>query len=301
MGYPLSQTLFTNVYIGGLLVPTPRTLEEADFVRDPAARERRHPMPMVLRAYCLGLLKSCSSLISHIKREVYFEVRKADPGLLQCVLTNQEEDIVTNTYRRQLLDSISTDAVRDTIQSTRAAVHAMRNTWSPEMALALDARLELRYAFLRAIELSELRSNPEPLKTPWLQMKAVLKNIKKTHGLGVPVPACFSSKLQRQLASGMPPRPIVQMSFDEAGTRWERLFEDGMEVHDVLKYTDPQTLLVRSPSPRTDRRRPHADHLDDGRILSSSSRPNGPSRWCTSAASSSVISTAGSSCWDLCR
>jgi len=153
---------------------------------------------------------------------------------------------VTNTYRRVLLDSISTEEIRDTIQSTRATVHAMRSTWSPEMALALDARLELRYAFLRAIELSELRSNPEPLKTPWLQMKAILENIKKTHGLGVAVPACFSPKLQRQLASTMPPRPIVELSFDEGSARWQRLFEDGMEINDVLKYGDPQTLLVSS-------------------------------------------------------
>ena len=152
---------------------------------------------------------------------------------------------MTSTYRRQLLDAISTDEIRDTIQDSRATVHTMRNNWSPEMSLALDARLELRYAFLRAIELSELRSNPEPLKTPWLQMKAILENIKKTHTLGVPVPACFSTKLQRQLASTMPPRPIVQLSFEDATARWHRLFEDGMEANDVLKYTDPQTLLVR--------------------------------------------------------
>ena len=154
---------------------------------------------------------------------------------------------MTNTYRRSLLDRISTEEIRDAIQSTRAMVHAMRNTWSAEMGLALDARLELRYAFLRAIELSELRSNPEPLKTPWLQMKAIFDNIKKTHGLGIPVPDCFSTKLQRRIASAMPPRPIVQLSFEVASGHWQRLFDDGMEAIDVLKYTDPQTLLVRFP------------------------------------------------------
>ena len=84
LGYPLSQTLFTNVYIGGILVPTPSVLDEADFIRDPAARERRPFMPTVLRAYCLGLLKSSAYLIDHIKREVYFEVsnpnHRAGPG-----------------------------------------------------------------------------------------------------------------------------------------------------------------------------------------------------------------------------
>ena len=75
MGYPLSQTLFTNLYIDGILLPTPSSLDEADFVRNPEARERRPFMPMVLRAYCLGLLKSCAYVIDQIRREMYYEVR----------------------------------------------------------------------------------------------------------------------------------------------------------------------------------------------------------------------------------
>jgi N-alpha-acetyltransferase 35, NatC auxiliary subunit len=152
---------------------------------------------------------------------------------------------VTNTYHRSLLDTIDKEEIRDAIQEARAAIHGLRHSWSAETALALDARLELRYAFLRAIELADFRSHPEPMKTPWLQMKAVLENIKKTHSLGIVVPDCFSTKLQRRLASTMPPRPIVQLSFEDACPQWERMFEDGMELSDVLKYTDSQTLLVR--------------------------------------------------------
>jgi len=33
-GYPLSQTLFTSVYAEALLTPTPRTVEDARFVRN---------------------------------------------------------------------------------------------------------------------------------------------------------------------------------------------------------------------------------------------------------------------------
>lgn len=120
----------------------------------------------------------------------------------------------------------------------------MKREIDPEIAQALDARLELRIAFLRAIELSELRSYPETLKTPWIQMKAILEPINKTHSLGIPVPECFSVKLQRRLASTMPPRPIVQLSFDEAFSHFKRLAVDGIEVVDVLKYWDSQSLLV---------------------------------------------------------
>ena len=114
------------------------------------------------------------------------------------------------------------------------------------MAQALDFRLELRYAFLRAIEISELRSQPESLKTPWIQMKAILEPIRQSHSLGVPVPEAFSTKIQRRLASTMPPRPIVQLSFEDTYGHFKRLFVDGIEVTDVLKYSDSQSLLVCS-------------------------------------------------------
>jgi len=117
---------------------------------------------------------------------------------------------------------------------------------SPKLAEALDFRLEFRYAFLRAIELSELRSNPESLKTPWIQMKAILGRLQETHDLGTPVEECFSVKLQRRLASTMPPRPIVKLEFNEAQKHFLRLAVDGTEVADVLRYTDSQCLLVYS-------------------------------------------------------
>ena len=156
---------------------------------------------------------------------------------------------MTNTFHRSLLDAIDVFVIRDVIQDARATVHNLRHSWSSEVVLALDARLELRYAFLRAIELTSIRSHPEAIKTPWIQMQAILDNINATHDLAAPVPECFSTKLQRHLASTMPPRPIVQLSFEDAYSRWKRLFEDGVEINDVLKYTDSQTLLVRRSPP----------------------------------------------------
>lgn len=126
----------------------------------------------------------------------------------------------------------------------------MKHDLAPQIAQALDFRLELRYAFLRAIELSELRSNPESLKTPWIQMKAVLDQLQKSHDKGAPIEECFSAKLQRRLASTMPPRPIVKLDFEEAHKHFVRLAVDGIEVADVLKYTDSQSLLVRGSTTR---------------------------------------------------
>lgn len=44
----------------------------------------------------------------------------------------------------------------------------------------------------------------------------------------------------------MPPRPIVQLSFEEAYSHFRRLSVDGIEVVDVLRYADSQSLLVRA-------------------------------------------------------
>lgn len=78
-------------------------------------------------------------------------------------------------------------------------------------------------------------------------MEALLEPINKSHALGTPVPEAFSTKIQRRLASTMPPRPIVRLSFEEAYSHSKRLIADGQEVTSVLEFTDSQSLLVREP------------------------------------------------------
>ena len=74
LGYPLSQTLFTSVYIEALLMPKAPSLDEAQFVRQKDATTEQQPMLEVLRAYCLGLLKACGHVNERIRSEHYYEV-----------------------------------------------------------------------------------------------------------------------------------------------------------------------------------------------------------------------------------
>lgn len=244
LGYPLSQTLLTNVYIEAILVPSPSTIDEADFIKDRDPDTPRDPMFAVLRAYCLGLLKACWYVNDRIKFEHYYEVGSKRPNCMHNSRPVQEEDFVTSTYHRSLLDNIDRSEVRDEIMSARRLLHTLRPTISDAVADALCFRLELRSAFLRAIELSELRSNPDSLSLPWSQMKAIWEPINGSRHLGTPVPEAFSTKIQRRLASTMPPRPIVQPSFEETYEHFRKLFVDGTEVLKVLNYTDSQSLLV---------------------------------------------------------
>ena len=74
MGNPLSQTLFTSLYIDRLLWPAPKTLERASFARD--GRYTEHDLlNVVLRSYCLALIKTCDIVHEKISRETYYEVR----------------------------------------------------------------------------------------------------------------------------------------------------------------------------------------------------------------------------------
>ena len=159
--------------------------------------------------------------------------------------TNKEEDFVTNTYTRSLLEHIDRYEIRDEIMAARKVIHDLRHTLPGEIADALGLRLEFRTAFLRAIELSELRGDSESLSLPWTQMEGVWEAINKTRHLSKPVPEAFSTKIQRRLASTMPPRPIVQPSPDETYGHFKRLITDGINVLNALNYSDSQSLLVR--------------------------------------------------------
>jgi hypothetical protein len=75
MGYPLSQTIFTSVYVEALLMPAVSNIEDAQFVRIPDHESRSDPMLKVLRAYCLGVLKASGHINERIRSEHYYEVR----------------------------------------------------------------------------------------------------------------------------------------------------------------------------------------------------------------------------------
>jgi hypothetical protein len=87
LGYPLSQTLFTSVYVEKMLNPAPKTLQDADFIRGRTDELPRDPMHAALRAYCLGLLKSCYYVNERIKNEHSYEVNCSHPAFWITILT----------------------------------------------------------------------------------------------------------------------------------------------------------------------------------------------------------------------
>lgn len=75
MGHPLSQTLFTSIYLDKLLWPVPKTFEQAQFYRGEGKADDDLPLVnLVLRAYCLALVKSCDFVNARVTSEYFYEV-----------------------------------------------------------------------------------------------------------------------------------------------------------------------------------------------------------------------------------
>ena len=75
MGYPLSQTLFTSLYIERLLWPEPKNLDEARFDRGGSTMPDT-VLHQVLRPFCLGLIKTCDFVYKTVAAEHYYEVNR---------------------------------------------------------------------------------------------------------------------------------------------------------------------------------------------------------------------------------
>lgn len=68
MGHPLSQTLFTSLYIDNLLSSKYTGVESFQ------ANKGGSITLQVLQAYCLGLIKTCNHVNNRVKSEHFYEV-----------------------------------------------------------------------------------------------------------------------------------------------------------------------------------------------------------------------------------
>ncbi|KAI9670156.1 MAG: N-alpha-acetyltransferase 35 NatC auxiliary subunit [Caeruleum heppii] len=238
MGSPLSQTIFTSLYIDDLLSHEPTTLGDANFhrARRRALGEYRNSVTelelsecllhLVLRSYCLGLIKCCDFVNARIGGEHFYE----------------EEDFVTHTCNRSLLGSVSASEVELLLDTALEWLDEQRPSNTVALS-ALQTRLKLRRALLSALveDVDVLR--PANL-TRWKICADLLPELEKSKAQGRPVKDSFSAKLQRKLASTVPPRPVVDVSFVDAVAHLRRLCRDAQEVLSVLDYQGSNNMMT---------------------------------------------------------
>lgn len=140
------------------------------------------------------------------------------------------EDIDAATIQLLLQDTIASLLNTDDISS--------------DLQMALICRLRFRATFLKTVETADSRTSTETASL-WLESLAFVPEMKSSTRFGRAVPTAFSSKLQRKLASTVPPRPIIHVSQEVAFKHLERLCQHGSMVLEVLKYHNSHSLLVR--------------------------------------------------------
>ncbi|KAL7274555.1 N-alpha-acetyltransferase, non-catalitic subunit [Rhizina undulata] len=236
-GAALCQTILTNLYVDRLLSSSPTRLEEATFTGyyhgSEIAAEGSHERALLenyLRPYCLALIKCCNLTIQQIHSENTYEA------------SHYEEDFVTQTYNISLLEEVDAAKVVELLNSAVIWLEESKSMFSEDIYKALSSRLLLRRAFLLGIS-RDIWSWKDRSTMEWDLCLQHLPEVKETHKLGKPVPKAFSWTVQRKLESQVPPRPMVDITFEEAMQHLESLLNDSKEILRVLDYQGPASLI----------------------------------------------------------
>lgn len=159
---------------------------------------------------------------------------------------SKEEDFVLSLYNRSLLARFEVDEILKILDEAHDTI---RNSFPklPEvLKKALSTRLEIRRTFLAAVDFGH--SNHKETIRDWETCNALLPVLKTTHHLGKPVEGSFSVKLQRKLASTVPPRAVVVVNFDDAWDIFSRICHGGESAYRILDYHGGTWLQVCSCS-----------------------------------------------------
>jgi len=161
------------------------------------------------------------------------------------VLANvtKEEDFVANIYSRNLLADFGVVDISKKIDDAISYVEKDSSTsMNKTLKDGLLNRLDLRRTLLYAVQLDGIVN--EQRMTVWDRCLELLPILLQTTKLGKPVPESFSIKIQRKLASSVPPRPIISISFDDAFAHLSRLCQNAKDAYRVLDYHGGSHLLV---------------------------------------------------------
>lgn len=151
---------------------------------------------------------------------------------------------MTNLYNRKLLSDCATVDIEKLLDLAIEWVNGPGRSILEALVDAITERLRFRKLFLRAITqdadlISQQKTNPI-----WDECSDALPKLLQSHNSGVPIEGAFSEKIQRRLASTVPPRPMVKISFDDACAHLNRLCKDGNHVAKVLDCQGGSNILV---------------------------------------------------------
>lgn len=150
---------------------------------------------------------------------------------------------MTLLYDRNLLSNVEPEKVLSLVDDAVGCLERNSSHMDGKVKQAFMDRLLFRRKFLSFLSVDT--AVMEPKTTEYLQSS--LDQIDLIHSsitLGKPVEEAFSDKIQRRLASTVPPRPIIKISPDDAISYLRRICQDAMDLQGFLNYTVPFDLEV---------------------------------------------------------
>ena len=162
--------------------------------------------------------------------------------MLSLLIFSKEEDLVLSLYNRSLLNRFAIDDIMTLLKKAHDFIQGNLLELPATLKQALSTRIELRLHLLAAFD-SEQVDNKERTRD-WIACTELLSTLKETSKLGKPVEDSFSIKLQRKLASTVPPRPIVDVDFDSAWDLLSRICICGRDAYRILDNHGGNQLQV---------------------------------------------------------
>ena len=157
---------------------------------------------------------------------------------------------MTNLYHRDLLTNVDPPAIIDLLNQ---ALEWLESVPALEEGCrgALRTRLRVRRAFLSAVDY-ETCSSSVSRPDLWKECVPLIATIRDTNDLGVSVQSAFSPKIQRRLASSVPPRPIVNIDFKDAYAFFVHTCTSAQEAFAILQCSRPFHIMVVVQTPEKD-------------------------------------------------
>jgi N-alpha-acetyltransferase 35, NatC auxiliary subunit len=150
---------------------------------------------------------------------------------------------VSNLFNRSLLSNFSVDEICVLLGHAVTLITTNADGIDSDLQAGLLARLEFRNAFLRAV-MAEPRKAAPGGDDYWKMCLDHLAAIEATHDQAISVDDSFSIKIQRRLASTVPPRPIIQLEFSACLSFLGQLFTNAIDVVGVRECQRVSSIMV---------------------------------------------------------
>lgn len=149
---------------------------------------------------------------------------------------------MVSLYHRKLLDGFELADIYTEIEKATRYVSEETESMDISVRDALLDRLRLRKTLLSAVQPDGFLDHKRARL--WETCLEIIPMLSHTHQLGVSSDDSFSIKIQRKLASSVPPRPIIKISFGETLARLNAICQDGKDAYRVLDSQTGTCLLV---------------------------------------------------------